>query len=188
MDRSWHNPGFAQGGTHPVVCVSFDDATAYIAWVAKKTGKLYRLLSEAEFEYAARGRTAPGVYPRFWFGDDEKELCRYGNFLDQKAGNSSACNDGYDRTSPVGHYVLNAFGLYDMFGNAWQWTADCRNDSYNNAPADGSAWITGNCRVHMLRGGTWNQGPIGVRAARRVWDDGTPNVDGGLRVARTLSR
>jgi len=74
--RSWRNPGFAQEGSHPVVCVSWGDARAYVDWIAKKTGKPYRLLSEAEFEYAARGRTSPGMYPRFWFGDDEKDLCR----------------------------------------------------------------------------------------------------------------
>src|SRR5262249_26254380 len=103
-DGSWRDPGFSQEGSHPVVCVSWNDAKAYVDWIAKKTGKPYRLLSEAEFEYAARGRTSPGTYPRFWFGDDEGDLCKYGNFWDRQAGNSGACNDGYDRTSPAGHY------------------------------------------------------------------------------------
>jgi hypothetical protein len=107
-------------------------------------------------QYAARGRTAPGVYPRFWFGDDEKDLCRYGNFWDQKTyGTDAPCNDGYARTSPAGHYAPNAFGLYGMFGNAWQWTADCPHGDYNGAPADGSAWTTGTCTSSVvLRGGS----------------------------------
>jgi formylglycine-generating enzyme required for sulfatase activity len=99
-DHSWRNPGFAQDGSHPVVCVSWDDAKAYVDWLAKKTVKPYRLLSEAEWEYAARGRTSPGTYPRFWFGNDERDLCRYGNSADQMARNTvkeamiAPCNDG----------------------------------------------------------------------------------------------
>jgi formylglycine-generating enzyme required for sulfatase activity len=86
----WNSTGFAQGGSHPVVCVSFDDARDYVAWLAKRTGQPYRLISEAEWEYAARGRTSPGAYSRFWFGDDEKLLCRCGNFNDRKAGSLTA--------------------------------------------------------------------------------------------------
>jgi hypothetical protein len=139
-----------------------------VDWLAKKTGKPYRLLSEAEWEYAARGRTSPGAYPRFWFGNDEKDLCRYGNFADQKYGVSDApCNDGYDHTSPAGHYAPNAFGLYDMLGNAWQWTADCHHDSYNGAPADGSAWTTGcSDSYRVVRGGSWHFNPRSLRAAQ----------------------
>jgi formylglycine-generating enzyme required for sulfatase activity len=187
-DGSWRDPGFAQDGTHPVVCVSWDDATAYVGWLAKKTGKPYRLLTEAEFEYAARGRTSPGAYPRFWFGDNEKDLCRYGNFWDQKAGVKDApCNDGFDRTSPAGHYAANAFGLYDMAGNAWQWTEDCYHDSYAGAPADGSAWTTGACNSgRVVRGGSWVSGPRYLRAAQR--DGGTVGIyDVGFRLARTLT-
>jgi formylglycine-generating enzyme required for sulfatase activity len=183
---NWRSPGFTQEGSHPVVCVSWDDANAYANWLAKKTGKPYRLPSEAEWEYAARGRTSPGAYPRFWFGDDEKDLCRYGNFHDQKAGNSGApCNDGYDYTSPVGHYQPNAFGLYDMFGNAWQWTADCWHGNYDGAPRDGTAWTTGGCGDgRVVRGGSWVNGPRILRAAVRVRVTNT-NVN-GFRVARTL--
>jgi formylglycine-generating enzyme required for sulfatase activity len=193
---SWRDPGFAQEGSHPVVCVSWDDANAYANWVAKKTGKLYRLLSEAESEYAARGRTAPGTYPRFWFGDDEKDMCRYANFWDLKAANNSwdpkawnksACNDGYDRTSPAGHYMPNAFGLYDMAGNAWHWIADCYHDSYKDAPADGSAWTTGKCRDdHVIRGGSWDTYPGSLRAARRS-ELFNLNDSIGIRLARTLT-
>jgi formylglycine-generating enzyme required for sulfatase activity len=179
--RSWRNTGFAQEGSHPVVCVSWDDANAYAKWLARKTGKPYRLLSEAEWEYAARGKTAPGAYPRFWFGNAEKEICRYAN------SNTSACNDGYERTSPAGHYAPNAFGLYDMAGNAWQWTADCDHDSYKDAPAEGSAWMTG-CQgtFRTVRGGSWSDGPADLRVARRYGGlGGTENF--GFRVARTLA-
>jgi formylglycine-generating enzyme required for sulfatase activity len=184
----WRNPGFTQEGSHPVVCVSWDDAKAYAKWLAKKTGKPYRLLSEAEFEYAARGQTHPGTYPRFWFGDDEKELCKYGNFNDQKAGNSGApCDDGYDRTSPAGHYAPNAFGLYDMAGNAWQWTEDCWHSNYSGAPADGSAWTTSCKTGHVVRGGSWFNASGGtalrVSGAGKSSDPGQSSLV-GFRVAR----
>jgi formylglycine-generating enzyme required for sulfatase activity len=176
-------------------------------WLARKTGKPYRLLSEAEWEYAARGRTQPGIHPRFWFGEDEKDLCRYGNFMDQKAGYKSApCDDGYANTSPAGHYKPNDFGLYDMAGNAWQWTADCWHSGYDGAPTDGSVW-TGGCQGsgHVARGGSWFSQP-GLRAAERgglwyvdnrsysryVGGNGsgsgiTEYNDLGFRVARTLT-
>jgi formylglycine-generating enzyme required for sulfatase activity len=181
-----------------VVCVSWDDANAYAKWLAKKTGRPYRLLSEAEWEYAARGRTSSGVYLRFWFGDDENDLCRYGNGADQKAleyierarakgWTIAPCNDGYAFTSPAGHYAPNVFGLYDMFGNAWQWTADCYHDSYSGAPADGSAWIAGTCNGgHVVRGGSWVNVPRYLRAANRTGDTFENNLD-GFRLARTLA-
>jgi formylglycine-generating enzyme required for sulfatase activity/uncharacterized caspase-like protein len=185
---SWRNPLFTQDGSHPVVCVGWDDAKAYVDWLAKKTRKPYRLLSEAEWEYAARGRTSPGAYPRFWFGDDEKDLCRYANFEDEAVpGKKGApCNDGYAHTSPAGHYEPNAFGLYDMAGNAWQWTEDCTHDSYNGAPADGSAWTT-QCRdgSRVVRGGSWLSDPPYLRSARR--HTYSTNHAFGFRVARTLA-
>jgi formylglycine-generating enzyme required for sulfatase activity len=127
------------------------------------------------------------AYPRFWFGDNENDLCRYGNFKDQKAGNSSACNDGYANTSPAGHYAPNAFGLYDMFGNAWQWTADCWHVDYKGAPTDGSAWTTG-CQgsFHVVRGGSWNNDPKDLRAAARGGNV-VAHINNGFRVARTLA-
>jgi formylglycine-generating enzyme required for sulfatase activity len=186
---SWRNPGFAQEGPHPVVCVSWEDAKAYVDWMTKKTGKAYRLLSDAEWEYAARGQTLPGAYPDFWFGDDITVLCRYGNFSDQKAGDKIAlCNDGYAYTSPAGHYQPNAFGLYDMAGNAWQWTADCYHDGYNGAPADGSAWTTGACSSkngHVVRGGSWDDYASTLRASRRIEEIEENNLI-GFRAARTL--
>jgi formylglycine-generating enzyme required for sulfatase activity len=195
-DHSWRNPGFAQDGSHPVVCVSWSDAKAYVDWLGKKTGKPYRLLSEAEWEYAARGRTSPGAYPRFWFGNDENDVCRYGNSADQKAGESieaaknwtiAPCNDGYAYTSPAGHYQPNAFGLYDMGGNTWQWTADCYHDSYNGAPADGSAWTTGcSSSDRVVRGAAWDSMPSGLRAIQRSAST-TVEDNYGFRLARTLA-
>ena len=147
--RSWRNPGFAQAGSHPAVCLSWNDAKAYVDCLARTTGRPYRLLTEAEWEYAARARIAPGKYPRYSFGDDEKDLCRFANGIDWKARDTidgaknwttAPCDDGYAYTSPIGSFAANSFGLYDMQGNAWQWTADCYHDSYNAAPADGSAW------------------------------------------------
>jgi tetratricopeptide (TPR) repeat protein len=165
------------------------DPKAYVDWLAKTTGKPYRLLSEAEWEYAARGQMRPGLYPRFWFGDDEKELCRYGNFLDQRAGKGEApCNDGFARTSPTGQYTPNAFGLYDMFGNAWQWTADCWHGGYNGAPSDGSAWTVG-CQDNsgrVIRGGAWNDDPWALRAAARYMGSAAGG-NLGILVGRTLT-
>jgi formylglycine-generating enzyme required for sulfatase activity len=186
---SWSNPG-AGDGSHPVTCISWDDTKAYIEWVAKKTGKPYRMLTEAEFEYAARGRTSPGAYPRFWFGDNERNLCRYGNFADKKSMFSGApCDDGYKYTSPTGHYQPNAFGLYDMFGNALQWTQDCWHDHYYGAPSDGSAWTT-NCREDrplVARGGHWLSQPERLRAAARAMVFRSENGVIGFRLARTLT-
>jgi formylglycine-generating enzyme required for sulfatase activity len=182
---SWRDAGFAQEGSHPVVCVSWDDADAYVEWMSKKTGKPYRLLTEEEFEHAARGRTSPGAYSRFWFGDDDKDICRYANSFDQKArqtvdrnalavitARGAPCNDGYAYTSPAGRYPSNAFGLYDMAGNAWQWTEDCYGGG------SGPCW-------HVVRGGGWFNTSAGLRAARR--DNGVGATYGiGFRVARTL--
>jgi formylglycine-generating enzyme required for sulfatase activity len=198
--RSWRNPGFAQEGSHPAGCLNWYDAKAYVDWLTRKTHKPYRLLTEAEWEYAARARTTPGTYPRFWFGNDEKELCRYGNGGDQQARDTvegtkgwggwtaAPCNDGYAYTSPAGHFEANGFGLYDMFGNAQQWTADCYHDNYKGAPADGSAWTTEDCNRRVLRGGSWSFSPRYLRAATRIGSsaDGRDD-DYGLRVGRTLT-
>jgi formylglycine-generating enzyme required for sulfatase activity len=193
LDGSWRNPGFAQKRANPVVCVSWSDAKAYADWLANKTGKPYRLLSEAEWEYAARGRTQPGAYPRFWFGDNENDLCRYGNGADQKAQDAhvvtfgASCSDEYAYTAPAGHYRPNAFGLYDMAGNARQWTADCYHDSYNAAPDDGSAWTGDNCKdAHVARGGSWGDFVWDLRVALR--HKGTDkDYLVGFRLARTLA-
>jgi formylglycine-generating enzyme required for sulfatase activity len=194
--RSWRDPGFAQAGAHPAVCLSWNDAKAYADWLAGKTGKTYRLLTEAEWEYAARARTEPGTYPRYSFRNDEKDLCRYGNGADQstkslpgtKDWTFAPCNDGYAYTSPVGSFAANGFALYDMQGNASQWTADCWHDSYAGAPSDGTAWTAGDCGRRVVRGGSWNDSPLYLRSAVRGGDatvNRSNNV--GFRLARTLN-
>jgi formylglycine-generating enzyme required for sulfatase activity len=204
--RSWREPGFPQAGSHPAVCLSWNDAKAYVDWLARTTGKGYRLLTEAEWEYAERGRTAPGTYPRYPFGDNEKDLCRYGNVGDQTAkdavpgagrGALAPCSDGYAYTSPAGSFPPNGFGLYDMVGNARQWTEDCLHNSYDGAPLNGSAWTAespnssqnavADCSRRIIRGGTWFNSPRLLRAASRVWNPtDIRNHSVGFRVARTL--
>ena len=193
--RSWRNPGYSQNGSHPVVCIDWNDAKAYVAWLARKTGRAYRLLTESEWEYAARGRTAPGAYPRFSFGNDESDLCRYGNGLDeadksQIAANSrvAPCRDGYAHTSPVASFAANGFGLFDMQGNAWQLTEDCYHESYVGAPSDGSAWTSGYCSRRVARGGSWDNYPGFLRAAFRYgFDADFRSSTLSLRVGRTLA-
>jgi formylglycine-generating enzyme required for sulfatase activity len=170
-----------------------------VAWLSKKTGKAYRLLTEAEWEYAARARTRPGSYPRFFFGDNNDEMCRYGNGADQTAKKKKAvemdtvvfnCSDGYAYTLPVGSFLPNGFGLYDMHGNAAQRVEDCWHDSYDGAPSDGSAWTSGNCKQRVLRGGGWRAGAGSgyLRAANRYWSPVASNTNTvGFRVARTLT-
>jgi formylglycine-generating enzyme required for sulfatase activity len=140
----------------PVINVSWDDAQRYVAWLSKITGKPYRLLSEAEWEYAARA----GATTRYSFGDDEAMLDQYAWY----SGNS------INRVHPVGLKTPNAFGVFDMHGNVWEWVADCYHDDYEGAPVDGAAWTTGGCATRVLRGGAWNNSPGLLRAAYRLRD------------------
>jgi formylglycine-generating enzyme required for sulfatase activity len=191
QDRSWRlPPSFQQNESHPVVCVDWDDAKAFVAWLSKKTGKPYRLLSEAEWEYAARA----GTTTKYYFGDDDNDFCRYGNVADQTGKKSASdwtalsCNDGYTYTAPVGSFSPNKFGLYDMLGNARQWVEDCYHASYEGAPADGSAWTLGDCNRRVLRGSAWNTTPAGIRTANRNWSKTDfRTYTQTLRVARTLA-
>ena len=173
----------------PVVCVSWEDAKKYIQWLSAQTGHEYRLPTEAEWEYAARAKTSTA---RYW-GDDTN-LCKYANARDQtykeKTGESLAihdCTDQYVYTAPVGSFIANDFGLYDMLGNVWEWTEDCYNENYSGAPTNGSAWTTETCTDRVVRGGSWSYGPGGVRAADRYREVTTfRNGSIGFRVARTL--
>lgn len=189
--KDWRNPGYPQDDTHPVVCVSWDDATAYAAWLARRTGKAYRLLTEAEWEYAARAGTTTS---RYW-GDAAGPSCRHANGADlttaaQVPGAGdwpvADCSDRHAYTAPVGSYPANAFGLHDMLGNVWEWAQDCWHANYDGAPGDGSARATGDCSHRAVRGGSWEDAPLGLRAAYRV---GSPTVIRvwirGFRVART---
>jgi formylglycine-generating enzyme required for sulfatase activity len=186
---SWRSPGLAQADSHPVLCVSWNDARAYAQWLAKKTGKRYRLPTEAEWEYAAR---AGSVAARYW-GDDPDQACRFANVADQSRfqtwgfGQKHECTDGHYFTAPAGGYAPNRFGLHDMLGNAWEWTEDCWNASYAGAPADGTAWLSGDCAQRICRGGSWSTVPRFARSAARYKNaaDHRDNLT-GFRLARTL--
>jgi formylglycine-generating enzyme required for sulfatase activity len=195
--HSWRDPGFPQTGSHPAVCVNWADAQAYVKWLSAKTGAAYRLLSEAEWEYAARGRTEPGNYPRYFFGDSEGDFCKYGNGADQTAKAQvpaasgwtvAPCSDGYAYTSPAGAFKPNAFGLYDMHGNVWQWVQDCYDkNAYSHASGDVSPSESAECGQRVIRGGSWYYDPRVLRAAVRVNDvPSDRDYDLGFRVARTL--
>ena len=163
-------------GHRPVIYVSWDDAKAYVAWLAKKTDKFwYRLLTEAEYEYAARAGTTT-AYP-------------WGSAIGKNNANCDGCGSQSDnkQTVPVGSFTANAFGFYDMVGNVWAWTEDCYHDSYNGAPTDGSAWTSGNCDRHVLRGGSWFNSPESLRSAGRYPSATNTRTSAvGFRVGRTL--
>lgn len=166
-------------------------------WLSSKTGKTYRLLSEAEWENAARGQTEPGSYPRYFYGDSENELCQFGNGADQTAKRKvrgasgwsfSSCSDNYAYTGPVGGFKPNRFGLYDMLGNVWQWVEDCYHKNYNGVSGDASAWIAGDCSRRVLRGGSWDIDPRLLRAAyRNRYNPDYRYVYNGFRLARTIT-
>jgi len=168
-DSSWKSPGFPQTGTHPVTCVSWDDAQAYARWLSGKTGHQYRLPSASEWEYAARSG-GEAVLP---WGANAAAACANANVADASAAQRYpgwtvfACNDGYVYTAPVGSFKANSFGLNDMLGNVFQWTEDCWQADYVGAPVDGSALNTGECSEHELRGGSWFSTPAYVRANYR---------------------
>lgn len=193
--NSWRSPGFEQADRDPAVCVSWDDAKAYVVWLSETTGHRYRLPSEAEWEYAARAQTTT---MRPWGDDrDNKAGCAYANGADLAAKEKFShwrtmdCYDGQVYTASVGSYSANAFGLHDMIGNTVEWVEDCWNESYESLwrPDDGGAWTSGDCGRRVLRGGSWSNNPGFLRSAFR----GRGNSDdrgynAGFRVARTLSR
>jgi formylglycine-generating enzyme required for sulfatase activity len=183
----WRDPrsqgaSIRQGPDEPVVCVSWADARAYAAWLSRRTGKPYRLPSEAEWEYAAR---AGSTTARPWGPELTRDHANYG--AEACCAPAAAGTDKWRFTSPVGAFPANRFGLYDMIGNVWQWVEDCGHDRYDGAPADGSAWVVGDCRTRMVRGGAWFQAPDSERSAARAADDpGFRIADIGFRVARSL--
>ena len=169
--RSWRNPGFAQDDAHPVTCVSWEDASAYVKWLSRRTGRSYRLLTEAEWEYAARAGTTT---TRFW-GDDADKTCDYANGADRSTAalvpgarnwHVANCDDRHAYTAPLGSYRPNAFGLHDMLGNVEEWTQDCWNGDYQDAPSDGSA-----CRRHSSRSRT--RAPRSASGARSSCSSGS---------------
>jgi formylglycine-generating enzyme required for sulfatase activity len=201
-NASWRNPGFEQTSEHPAVCVSWQDAKDYAAWLAQKTGRPYRLPSEAEWEYAARA----GTNTTFFWGVDEELACHYANGGDPtllralpqlheeiafalREGDAGArfveCNDAHAFTAPTRSYRPNPFGLYDMIGNAWEYVEDCW---YESMPTDGRARTEGPCEFHRGRGGSWDDFPEELRSARRsrIKPDARRN-DTGFRVAITIA-
>ncbi len=186
----WRNPGFAQTENDPVVCVSWDDANAYTEWLAKKTGKSYRLPTEVEWEYAARAGNAAA---RPW-DDAGIDACRHANVADASTrrgmpGTAGSwkyhdCDDRHAYTAPVGSYTPNAFGLHDMLGNAWEWTDTCWNPG-PAVPPSGGTLTAGPCEQRVLRGGGWVDSPAYVRYDFRfLLDQGDRDFYGGFRVLR----
>jgi formylglycine-generating enzyme required for sulfatase activity len=165
--------------TRPVIYVSWDDAQQYVAWLSQMTGKPYRLLSDAEFEYAARAGTQT-AYP---WGDDIGE----NNANCVGCGSQWTGSAGTWQTAPVGSFAANRFGLHDMVGNVWKWVQDCYHPNYNGAPTDGSTWTGGDCTARVIRGGSWGGGPEYVRPAfRDRASTNDRNYTMGFRVGRTL--
>jgi formylglycine-generating enzyme required for sulfatase activity len=165
-------------GRRPVINISWDDAHDYLRWLQRHTGKQYRLLSEAEWEYAARA----GSEKAYWWGDE----------IGKGNANCNGCNEV--RLGPtlstafVGSFPANPFGLYDMNGNVSEWVEDCDNDSYTAAPSDGSAWTSGGCFSRVIRGGSWTDSSPALRSARRDRHSTVDRVnDRGIRIARTLT-
>jgi formylglycine-generating enzyme required for sulfatase activity len=166
--------GFGRS-TRPVINVGWDDAQTYVAWLSTMTGQPYRLLTEAEWEYAARAGTTTAYY--------------WGDEIGKGNANCNGCGSQWDaqQTSPVGWFAANQFGLYDMAGNVFQWVQDCKHPGYNGAPTDGSAWNSGDCSNHVVRGGSWGFVPGFLRAADRNWGTTGDRANVvGFRVGRTL--
>ncbi len=156
-------------GTRPVIHVNWADTQSYLRWLSERTGRSYRLPSEAEWEYAARAGTRKYYY--------------FGNRIDHSRANY----DSSGGTMPVGSFAPNAFGLYDMTGNVAQWVQDCHHESYEAAPADGSAWLADDCKLRNVRGGAWSLHGWSVRTAQRIGDPvAMRNNHLGFRVAVDL--
>jgi formylglycine-generating enzyme required for sulfatase activity len=198
---AWNSPANAPTEYHPVMCVSWNDAQAYLAWLSQKTGKHYRLPSEAEWEYAARA----GSKTRYPFGDDPAASCKYGNVFDRsgkaaiqrltgKSREEINCDDHAEMTTVVGMYAANAFGLYDMLGNVGEFVEDCQHADYEGAPSDGAAWTTacqplfGSTMV-VHRGGSYNGGRAGASPTYRghAGRDNRSSMGEGFRIAETIT-
>ena len=154
-----HSPGDGGWGRgdRPVINVSWEDAQEYVRWLSRTTGERYRLPSESEWEYVARG----GTKTRYWWGDE----------VGENRANCDGCGSRWDneRTAPVGSFSANAYGLHDVHGNVWEWVEDCWNEDYTGAPSNGSAWESGDCSLRVLRGGSWFFDPRFLRSADRGW-------------------
>ena len=170
-DRGW-----GRGG-RPVIDVSWEDAEAYVAWLSRETGELYRLPSESEWEYAARA----GTTMRYSWGQD----------IGHNRANCNGCGGRWDdanRTAPAGSFAANGWGLHDMHGNVFEWVSDCWHNDYDGAPRDGTAWTSGGiCGRRVLRGGSWYDAPVFLRSASRGRNAAGARIAyNGFRVSRTL--
>lgn len=179
-NKSWRDAGFAQDDRHPVVCVSWKDAQAYVKWLTRRTGKGYRLLAEAEWEYVCRAGT---VSPFWWGSSITPAQANYDGHYTYEGGGTNG--EYRQRTLPVDSFDANPWGLYQVHGNVWEWCEDVWHETYQGAPGDGSAWAKG--RYRILRGGSWYRMPWMLRAAGRArLDDNMRINDLGFRIARTL--
>lgn len=186
-ETNLHDPGFVQADDHPVVCVNAIEAEAYAAWLSKRTGMQYRLPTEVEWEYAARGGTTTAY---FW-GDNVDDGCSYMNGTDETAFAKypkiphMRCSDGALNTAPVGSYRANGFGLYDITGNVGEWTSSCATPDYAHLANSGSV---ADCTRRMVRGGSWGTIPRQQRVAERIRYAITDRDDSlGIRLARDLT-
>jgi formylglycine-generating enzyme required for sulfatase activity len=164
-----HAPGL------PARDISWDDAQIYVKWLTKISGKPYRLPTEAEWEFAARGGSAT----RYAWGDDMKK----GN------ANCKDCGDPWqaDSPAPAGSFAANGYGLHDMNGSVWEWVQDCWHSSYKGAPADARAWEEAFCPVRVIRGGSWRDGASYMLVSTRFkYDASVRQSQNGFRVARDL--
>jgi formylglycine-generating enzyme required for sulfatase activity len=180
-DQSWGR------GTQPVINILWDDAKEYVAWLSRTTGRTYRLLSESEREYVARA----GTKTAYWWGE-QFEPTQANSALGSRLLSSASTSDlqqpiARARTVPVQSFAPNPWGLFQVHGNVYDWVEDCRHDNYDGAPSDGSAWASGNCNGHVLRGGAYSRNIQTARSAARIWS-GSSNriIYMSVRVARTL--
>lgn len=191
---SWADPTYGRpiADDEPVACIRWSDAKAYVSWLAGRTGKKYRLLTEAEWEYAARAGTQ-GRYT--WDATDMRHVCKQGNVHDLSGAKSPDklsygpvdCDDGYQGVAPVGRFAPNAFGLHDMIGNVWEWIEDCYEMPYGAKPVDGSAQLAIGCDRRGSRGASWRTDVVRARPAFRGRDpEALTSQIFGTRVARDL--
>ncbi|MGB1876541.1 MAG: formylglycine-generating enzyme family protein [Rhodospirillaceae bacterium] len=198
--QTWEDPDYDRpiAENDPIVCVYWTEAQDYVNWLSEQTGERYRLLSEAEWEYVARG----GVDTKWFWGDDDSKVCEYGNVLDQTAaadpgliagsGTSmdmaAPCADGYAMVAAVGQFKPNVYGVHDTIGNVWEWTQDCSPVLYPDQPVDGSAYeVEGACEKRAIRSGSWRSRLLRQERSFRGRDpEPTSYHLFGFRVARDL--
>lgn len=155
--------GYGRSG-YPVMQVSWRETNEFIDWLNEQTGRKFRLPSESEWEYAARAGTDT-IFS--WGNEVNRDNANYGKANCCSNGSGQGGRDIWDEAAPIGSFLPNPFGLYDMAGNLQEWSADCWNESYAGAPSDGSPWLTGNCERAPLRGGSWNHHSRNLRPANR---------------------